>query len=222
MFGIRFAQDAAAAATGSSCRNRMATSNVAPPHISRLYRLCSRCATKLAMPQHVVRSHPRRQQRLVRVAERGIGQQQVLLRARPLREFLRPHRLQQLARAVRRRRTCRASERRRRVDPLAARLARHRRIVVDDHIAQIASAAWSRGRCRCAKRNSSGVSSSQRVVTLAGLEIRMVDHVLQERDVRLHAAHAELPQRPVHALAGVPEIAVPTPSSSPAANRNKE
>ena len=38
--------------------------------------------------QHVVRAHPRRQQRLMRVAERRVGDQQRLLLAHPLAELL--------------------------------------------------------------------------------------------------------------------------------------
>ena len=37
----------------------------------------------------------------------------------------------------------------------------------------------------------------------------MIDHVFQERNVGLHAAHAEFAQRAVHALAGVREVASP-------------
>ena len=40
--------------------------------------------------QHVVRADARGQQRLMRVAERGIGQEQSLLRARPVGEFSGP------------------------------------------------------------------------------------------------------------------------------------
>ena len=58
-------------------------------------------------------------------------------------------------------------------------------------------------------RNSSGVSSSHRVVDVAGLEIGVVDDVFEKRNVGLDAAHAELAQRAVHALAGLCELAAP-------------
>jgi hypothetical protein len=43
----------------------------------------------------------------------------------------------------------------------------------------------------------------------AGLEIGVVDHVFEKRNVGLDAAHAELAQAAVHALAGVGEFAAP-------------
>ena len=46
-------------------------------------------------------------------------------------------------------------------------------------------------------------------MTLPALEVRVVDHVFEERDVGLHAAHAELAQRAVHAVAGLVEFAAP-------------
>ena len=71
-------------------------------------------------------------------------------------------------------------------------LALHLRAAVDDHVAEVASAASSPGRCRGGKRNSSGVSSMNVVVHVAGEERRVRDQVFEERDVRLHAADAEL------------------------------
>ena len=48
-----------------------------------------------------------------------------------------------------------------------------------------------------------------RVVAFARLERRVVDHVLEERNVGLHAADAELAQGAVHALAGFREVSAP-------------
>ena len=62
---------------------------------------------------------------------------------------------------------------------------------------------------RGANLNSAGVSSSQRVVTLPAWKSRVVDHVFEERDVGLDAAHAELAEGAIHALAGVRELAAP-------------
>ena len=59
----------------------MATSNVAPPHISRRKDCGSRCDTKFGDRQHVVGADARGQQRLVGVAERRVGEQQPLLLA---------------------------------------------------------------------------------------------------------------------------------------------
>ena len=64
---------APAAPTGSSCRKRIDVSNVAPPHISRLNRSGIGRATASATAQHVVGAHARRQQRLMRVAQRRVG-----------------------------------------------------------------------------------------------------------------------------------------------------
>ena len=54
------------------------------------------------MLQQIVRAHARRQQRLMRIAHRRVGEQQPLLLADPLAEFLRPQ-LQQLVPRARRR-----------------------------------------------------------------------------------------------------------------------
>ncbi len=45
----------------------------------------------------------------------------------------------------------------------------------------------------------------------AVLEIGVIDDVFEERDVGLHAAHAELAQGAVHARAGLGEVGEPTP-----------
>ena len=66
----------------------MATSKVAPPHISRLNRCGSAVRDEVGDRQHVVGAHARGQQRLVRVAEGGVGDQQPLLLPRPFGEFL--------------------------------------------------------------------------------------------------------------------------------------
>ncbi len=50
--------------------------------------------------QHVVGAHPRGHERLVGVAEGGVGDEQGLLLERPLRELLRPELKQQIARAL--------------------------------------------------------------------------------------------------------------------------
>src|SRR5690606_10207530 len=52
--------------------------------------------------EHVVRAHARRHERLVGVAEGGVGDEQAFLRGRPLGEFFRAELEQQIARAGRR------------------------------------------------------------------------------------------------------------------------
>ena len=102
--GNGFAQAGAGAAKGSSCRKRMATSKVAPPHISRLNRFVQPVRDEVGDRQHVVGAHARGQQRLVGVAEGGVGDQQaLLLRASTRRSLPGPSSSQQLARAVGRR-----------------------------------------------------------------------------------------------------------------------
>ena len=65
-------------------------------------------------------------------------------------------------------------------------------------------------------RSRRGVKSEQRRSLvqkrrgrLAGLEVGMIDHVFEERNVGLDAADAELAQGAIHALAGVRELAAP-------------
>ena len=66
-------------------RKRIAVSKVAPPHISREKSSGEACAVASAIRQHVVGAHARRQERLVRVAKRGVGDEQPLLLLDPLR-----------------------------------------------------------------------------------------------------------------------------------------
>ena len=46
-------------------------------------------------------------------------------------------------------------------------------------------------------------------MTSPDLEQRVIDHVLEERDIGLDAANAKLAQRAIHALAGLVEFAAP-------------
>ena len=62
------------------------------------------------------------------------------------------------------------------------------------------SAASSRGRARGLNVNSSGVVSISVVVARPLRNVALCNDVLEERDVRLDAADAELAQRAVHAL----------------------
>ena len=106
-FGNRCSESARAAARsrchGSSCRKRSAVSNVAPPHISRLNKLRRAARDGVRHRQHVVRAQPRGEQRLVRVAQGRVRDEQLLLLERPFGEFFRPEFEQQLPRARRRR-----------------------------------------------------------------------------------------------------------------------
>ena len=95
-----------------------------------------RCDTKFGDRQHVVGADARGQQRLVRVAERGVGEQQALLLQRPLGELFGPELQQQLARARRAARVGSCARHAARRERARARLALRRRIAVDDHVAR--------------------------------------------------------------------------------------
>ena len=110
----------------------------AAPHFQAEQVVAAGARRSSAIAQHVVGAHARGQQRLVRIAERRVGDQQALLRRGSTRRT-------SPARA--RRSNCRVPARRRDCDRAAARgaarmrvgprLARHLRIAVDDHVAEI-------------------------------------------------------------------------------------
>ena len=79
----------------------MAMSNVAPPHISRLKMFGVRWATASATLSMSSDSHARRDQRLVRIAQRRVGDEQWPLVADPCGEPLRPEFAAAIARALR-------------------------------------------------------------------------------------------------------------------------
>ncbi len=116
--------------------------------------------------------------------------------------------LEQLARARGRRRRDRAAGwaalRMRR----GTRLAGHGGVAVDDDVGQVGEqpggAVAARGEVE-----QRGRLFQQAGGDAAGLEIGVVDDVFEERNVGLDAAHAELAQAAVHALAGVAEFAAP-------------
>ena len=185
---------------GSSWMNRIDVSNVAPPHISTLNRFDSRWAIVSGDGQHVVGAHARREQRLVRVAHRRVGDQQSLLVADPLREPLGSDLEQLLPQPVRwAAETVRAAAARAWAGLVPDRSA----VFTSARPLTITSARYARifvARSRGARLwNSSGVSSMNVVVAVAGGERRMGEQVEEERDVGLHAADAELAQRAVGA-----------------------
>ena len=93
-------RSAASRSHGSSERNRSATSYVAPPQASSDHS-CGRHPGDVAGDrEQVAGAHPGREQRLVRVAERGVGDRDPVLLAQPPGEPLRPELEQQLPGAV--------------------------------------------------------------------------------------------------------------------------
>ena len=98
MFGIRCAQLRAGAPTGSSLQEpHRRVERRAAPHFQARTDCGVRRATASAHRQHVVGAHARGQERLVRVAERRVGDEQALLLEHPLGEFLRAEFEQQSA-----------------------------------------------------------------------------------------------------------------------------
>ena len=141
------------------------------------------------------------------VPESGVGHQQPPLLTGPLGESFGPELLQELPGSIGRRRWI-VRRNRRREQTRRARLARDRRIAVHDHVRQVAQEL---GRA-VAPRNEA--EELGRLLQPARgdaprLEIRVVHHVFEKRNVGLDAAHAELAEAAIHALAGVREFAAP-------------
>ncbi len=157
--------------------------------------------------QQVVRSHARCQQRLMCVAEGRVCEQQALLVARPLREAARPKLPQQLARARWRGRLV-AARKRRRGECRWNRLALHLRVAVQDDVADVGE------QLRCAVAALREAKQFERLVEkrsrgVPGAQARMIDHVFEQRNIRLYTADAKFTQRAVHAVAGPIERHVP-------------
>ena len=174
------------------------------------------------MRQQVVGAEPRGQQRLMGVAHRRVGPQQRLLLCEPTSQnFSTPSSLSRsrvpsgsgpLAS------TAEPAPGSRRV---ARGLALHARVAVDDHVADVLQQL---GRAVAAGRE---VEQLRRLVdeprrAVAGEERRVGDQADEERNVRLHAADAELLQAAFRAADGLAEVAAPGTSPSPAANRRTE
>jgi hypothetical protein len=140
----------------------------------------------------------------VGVAERGVGHQQRLLGLRPLGEFLRAELLQPVARARR--------DRRAEIEVRGLRLGQgptvgatlHLGAAVHDDVAQ--EAEHLRGPVALGMpADQVGRRVDERRGGRAPREFRVDQHVLEERDVRLHAADAEFAEAAVHALDGLVE-----------------
>ena len=154
--------------------------------------------------QHVVRAHAGGKQRLVRIAQRGVGDQQLGLLPHPAGKALGAQGLQALLVACRRRHI-RIRLRRHahlHMTQIRRRTSLHVGLTVDDDIAQILQQA-------CGPVAPCGeVEELRRVVDEAGgdapcPEVRVLDDVLDELQVGGQAADAELAQRPVHPADGL-------------------
>src|SRR5882762_5488331 len=93
---------------------------------------------------------------------------------------------------------------RRGADILRLALALYLWIAVDDHFAQVRQQP---GRTVPPRRKTEQgrVLIEKPRGDLATLKVRVIDDILEKRNVRLHAADAEFPQGAIHALAGVRE-----------------
>src|SRR6476660_1910125 len=143
----------------------------------------------------------------MRIAKRGISNEQALLFSRPGGKFLRAKLSEKLARSCRSRDT--ASHRNnRRIESLWGRLSFHFGVAVEDDVADIGEklggAIPATGKTEQFRRL---VEKGRR--DFPGTKLRMVDDVLDERDIRLHSSNTELAKGAVHALAGLGEVCTP-------------
>ena len=157
--------------------------------------------------KHIGSTHPRRKQRLMGIAHRGVCQQYALLRLHPLCKLLRTQREQALTTAHRNRRSqIDLRQQRRQQRQARQRAAFHLRMAVDHHIAdKLKQPSRSIPTLRDHKQLGRGVNKAGR--TLTTFEQRMRNHVFQKRQVRRHSTHAKLTQRARHALDGLFRIA---------------
>ena len=147
--------------------------------------------------QHVIRADARRHERLMRIAERRVGDEQALLLQRPLGEFLRPELQQQIACALRRQVFCsrhlRRGERLRGLESLRVRIAVHDDVAeeIEQLRRAVAAELEIEQRRRCVDHRGRRAAAAER---------RVIDHVFHERNVRLHAADSHFAQCAVHAV----------------------
>ena len=140
----------------------------------------------------------------MRIAQRGIGDQQLWLLTHPACKALGPQRFQTLL-VTRRRRHVRVRSRRHahlHMAQIRRRAPLHVGLAVDDDIAQILQQA------RGTVTSHREIEEFRRVVDEAGgdapgTEVRMVDDVLDELQVGGQPTDAELAQRPVHPADGL-------------------
>ena len=156
--------------------------------------------------QHVVAADARGHQGLMRVAEGRVGDEQPFLFRGPFGKFFRAKFKQQLAGAFGRFELVVAHRGGGRRPHSGDFVTLGLRVAVDDDVAE---EVQQPGRAVAARFEGEqlrrGVNQSGGCP--AGLEDRVVDEVFQEREVRFHAANAELAQRAVHALAGGGKVA---------------
>ena len=144
----------------------------------------------------------------MRIAKCGIGNEKVLLFSHPRGKFLRTKFFQKLARTCRRRN---AGSRRnnRLIESLRYRLPFHLGIAVEYDVADIGEKFG--GTITAARK----MEKLRRVIKkggrdFSGTKLRMVDDVLDKRNIRLHSPNAELTKGAIHALASFRKIRAPS------------
>ena len=145
-----------------------------------LKRLGSRCATALSGGQKIVGTYARGHQRLMRVAKRGVRDQQALFLARPRRELFRSGLLQQLPRAGGWL-DARHARQDRRLQAFGDLLSLDLRVAVENYVAQIGEqlggAVAAGGDAKKLRR-----IVEKRGGNFAGAESRVIDDILQETE----------------------------------------
>ena len=145
------------------------------------------------------RAHARREQRLMRIAHSGIGQQHALLLLHPLREFFRAQLFQLIPRAFRNRLGQIKARQRCGVGKMPSGAFRPfiSGLPFTTTLPRKRSNFVARSR-RGVMRNNSGVSSMKRVMQVPD-ELRMTDDVFEKLQIARNTANAEFAQAAIHA-----------------------
>ena len=166
------------------------------PHLERKEAGCEP-GVGVGHGQHVVGAHPRGEQRLMGVAHRRVGDQQLPVRAHPGGELRGAELLELGPRSGRRSREAVVFRERSGLTACCGGPALHERVAVDDHVGEVfeelRGPIFADGKVEQCRRL---VDEAGRA--LAGQELRVRHQVHEERDVRLHAADAKLLQAPLH------------------------
>ncbi len=174
----------------------------AAPHLQRkepVLRVAEPMREGVGAGEHVGRAHARGHERLVRVAEGGVGDEQALLLEGPLGEALCAELEQEVTRAGGRRRFLVVGRGLRGREGFLGTVALGVGIAVDDDVAEEVE-ELGRAVAAGVEREEFRRGVDERRGGLAALEVAVADDVFEEGDVGLDAADAELGERAVHAV----------------------